>query len=59
MSVFFYEYGQDTLCSEKDQLSYGPMEDVMSTVDDPNILLEILAHHSSYMKNKPLENQKV
>ncbi|KAG0732748.1 hypothetical protein G6F23_014014 [Rhizopus arrhizus] len=33
------------------------MEDVMSTIDDPNIVLETLVDHSSYMKNKPLEKQ--
>ncbi|KAG1140088.1 hypothetical protein G6F37_011249 [Rhizopus arrhizus] len=33
------------------------MEDVMSTIDDPNIVLETLVNHSSYMKNKPLEKQ--
>jgi hypothetical protein len=32
------------------------MEDVMSTIDDPNIVLETLVNHS-YMKNKPLEKQ--
>jgi hypothetical protein len=31
------------------------MEDVMSTVDDPNIVLKTLTNHSSYMENKPLE----
>lgn len=31
------------------------MEDVMSTVDDPNIVLKSLTNHSSYMENKPLE----
>ncbi|KAG2237223.1 hypothetical protein INT48_006627 [Thamnidium elegans] len=31
--------------------------DVMSTIDDPNIVLETLVNHSSYMKNKPLEKQ--
>ena len=33
------------------------MEDVMSTIDDPNIVLETLINHSSYMKNKSLEKQ--
>lgn len=27
----------------------------MSTVDDPNIVLETLPHHSSCMENKPSE----
>jgi hypothetical protein len=33
------------------------MEDVMSSIDDPNIVLETLVNHSSYMQNKPLEKQ--
>jgi hypothetical protein len=33
------------------------MEDVMSTIDDPNIVLETLVNYSSCMKNKPLEKQ--
>lgn len=31
----------------------------MSTIDDPNIVLEILVNHSSYMKNKSLENNQL
>lgn len=33
------------------------MQDVMSTLDDLNIVLETLVNHSSYMKNKSLEKQ--
>ncbi|KAI9027546.1 hypothetical protein CLU79DRAFT_739675 [Phycomyces nitens] len=33
------------------------MKDVMSTIDDSNIVLETLANYSSCMKNKPLEKQ--
>ncbi|ORE13568.1 hypothetical protein BCV71DRAFT_188914, partial [Rhizopus microsporus] len=43
--------------NENGQLTYDPMKDVMSTIDDPNIVLETLGNHSSYMKNKPLEKQ--
>ena len=35
------------------------MEDDMSTIDNPNIVLETLVTHSSYMKNKPLEKQPI
>jgi hypothetical protein len=35
------------------------MEDIMSTIDDLNIVLETLVNHSSYMKNKPLENNQL
>lgn len=39
------------------------MEDAVSTIDIPNIVLEILVSHSFYMKNislqkQPLENKK-
>ncbi|KAI8645011.1 hypothetical protein BD408DRAFT_412490 [Parasitella parasitica] len=34
------------------------MEDVMSIIDDPNIIFETLVNHSSYMKNKLTENKK-
>ncbi|KAI7893350.1 uncharacterized protein EV154DRAFT_501746 [Mucor mucedo] len=33
------------------------MENVMSTIDDPNIVLETLVNYSSCMKSKPLEKQ--
>ncbi|ORE10766.1 hypothetical protein BCV72DRAFT_198873, partial [Rhizopus microsporus var. microsporus] len=52
---FFYEDGQNNIYNENGQLTYDPMEDVMSTIDDPNIVLETLVDHSSYMENKPLE----
>ncbi|KAI7888331.1 uncharacterized protein EV154DRAFT_517971, partial [Mucor mucedo] len=54
---FFYEDGQNNIYNENGQLRYVSMEDVMSTIDDPNIVLETLVNHSSYMKNKPLEKQ--
>jgi hypothetical protein len=53
--LFFYEDGQNNIYNENGQLTYDPMEDVMSTIDDPTIVLETLVNHSSYMKNKPLE----
>ena len=52
---FFYEDGQNNIYNENGQLTYDPMEDVMSTIDDPTIVLETLVNHSSYMKNKPLK----
>ncbi|KAI8881843.1 hypothetical protein K501DRAFT_161239, partial [Backusella circina FSU 941] len=54
---FFYEDGQNNIYNENGQLTYDPMEDIMSTIDDPNIVLKTLVNHSSYMKNKPLEKQ--
>ncbi|KAG0738811.1 hypothetical protein G6F62_007891 [Rhizopus arrhizus] len=39
---FFYEDGQNNIYNENGQLTYDPMEDVMSTIDDPTIVLETL-----------------
>ncbi|KAI9483972.1 MAG: hypothetical protein EXX96DRAFT_520719 [Benjaminiella poitrasii] len=55
--LFFYEDGQKNIYNKNGQLTYDPMEDVMSTIDDPIIVLETLVDHSSYMKNKPSEKQ--
>ncbi|GAA5810720.1 hypothetical protein MFLAVUS_004146 [Mucor flavus] len=49
--------GQSNIYNENGQLTYDLMEDVMLTIDDPNIVLETLVNHSSSMKNKPLEKQ--
>ncbi|KAI9471858.1 MAG: hypothetical protein EXX96DRAFT_465265, partial [Benjaminiella poitrasii] len=54
---FFNKNGQKNIYNENGQLTYDPMEDVMSTIDDPNIVLEALINHFSYMKNRPLEKR--
>ncbi|KAG1471356.1 hypothetical protein G6F56_002169 [Rhizopus delemar] len=57
MNSFFYGDRQNNIYNESGQLTYDLMEDIMSTIDDPNIVFETLVEHSSYMKNKPLEKQ--
>ena len=40
--TLFYEDGKNNIYDEDGQLTYDPMEDVLSTIDDPNIILETL-----------------
>ncbi|KAI8091992.1 hypothetical protein BDF21DRAFT_410654, partial [Thamnidium elegans] len=42
---FFYEDRQSNIYNENGQLTYDLMEDVMLTIDDPNIVLETLVNH--------------
>lgn len=51
-TLSFYKDGQNNIYDEGGHLKYDPIEDVMSTVDDPNIVLETSTHHSSCMENK-------
>ena len=45
-SFFFYKDRQNNIYNENGQLTYDPMEDVMSIIDDPNIVFETLVNHS-------------
>ncbi|KAI7897754.1 uncharacterized protein BX663DRAFT_444391, partial [Cokeromyces recurvatus] len=57
--LFFYRDGQYKIYNEEGQLTYNPMEVLISIIGDPNIVLETLTDHSSYMKNKPLKKKQI
>ncbi|KAI8070246.1 hypothetical protein BDF21DRAFT_344764, partial [Thamnidium elegans] len=46
---FFYEDGQENIFNEK---VYDPMEDVLTHVDDPNIVLETIPSRQTYLSVK-------
>ncbi|KAG1092608.1 hypothetical protein G6F42_019158 [Rhizopus arrhizus] len=54
-SVFYYEDGQDNLYDENGMKVDDPMEDVLTEVNDPNIVLETLTNQKTYFDQKPLE----
>lgn len=43
-NVFYYEDGQDNLYDEQGMRVYDPMEDVLTEVNDSNIILETLTN---------------
>ncbi|KAG1474713.1 hypothetical protein G6F56_000181 [Rhizopus delemar] len=52
MSTFFYEDGQDNIYNEQGEIVYGPMEDVLTQIDDPNIILETITSQKTYLSVK-------
>lgn len=54
-SKFYYEDGQDNGYDEQGNITYDPMEEVFTQIDDPNIVLEILTSQTEYYKKKPAE----
>ncbi|KAG1140518.1 hypothetical protein G6F37_009010 [Rhizopus arrhizus] len=54
-NVFYYEDGQDNLYDEQGMRVYDPMEDVLTEVNDSNIILETLTNQKTYFDQKPLE----
>ncbi|KAG1039067.1 hypothetical protein G6F43_012583 [Rhizopus delemar] len=44
-NVFYYEDGQDNLYDEQGMRVYDPMKDVLTEVNDSNIILETLTNH--------------
>ncbi|KAI8064107.1 hypothetical protein BDF21DRAFT_346911, partial [Thamnidium elegans] len=50
---FFYEDGQGNIFNEEEKV-YDPIEDVLTHVDDPNIVLEIITSRQTYLSvNRP------
>ncbi|KAI8082094.1 hypothetical protein BDF21DRAFT_338477, partial [Thamnidium elegans] len=54
---FFYEDGQENIFNEKEKV-YDPMEDVLTYVGDPNIVLETITSRQTYLsvKRPPKKN---
>lgn len=52
MATFFYEDGQENLFNELGEKVYDPMEDVLTQIDDPNIVLETITNRETYLNAK-------
>ncbi|KAG1607144.1 hypothetical protein G6F46_012510 [Rhizopus delemar] len=52
MTTFFYEDGQENLFNEHGEKVYDPMEDVLTQIDDPNIVLETITNRETYLSAK-------
>jgi hypothetical protein len=50
--LFFYEDGQENIFNEEGEKVYDPMEDVLTHVDDPNIVLETITSQQTYLSVK-------
>jgi hypothetical protein len=44
MNSFFYEDGQENIFNEQGKKVYDSMKDVLTQVDDPNIVLETITY---------------
>jgi hypothetical protein len=51
MNTFFHEVGQENIFSEGEKV-YDPMEDVLTHVDDPSIVLETITSRQTYLSVK-------
>ncbi|KAI8085257.1 hypothetical protein BDF21DRAFT_336529, partial [Thamnidium elegans] len=49
--LFFYEDGQENIFNGGEKV-YDPMEDVLTHVDDPNIVLETITSRQTYLSVK-------
>ncbi|KAI8884497.1 hypothetical protein K501DRAFT_128299, partial [Backusella circina FSU 941] len=52
MSTFFYEDEQENVFNEQGEKVYDLMEDVLTQVNDPNIVLETIISRETYLKTK-------
>jgi hypothetical protein len=54
-TTFYFEDGQDNVYNEQGKKVFDPMEDVLTQVTDPNIVLETVTNRKSYLSNlKPV-----
>ncbi|KAI8088588.1 hypothetical protein BDF21DRAFT_485362 [Thamnidium elegans] len=51
MNTFFYEYGQGNIFNEEEK-AYDLMEDVLTYIDDPNLVLETITSRQTYLSVK-------
>ncbi|KAI8095681.1 hypothetical protein BDF21DRAFT_329360, partial [Thamnidium elegans] len=48
---FFYKDGQGNIFNEEEKV-YDPMEDVLTYIDDPNLVLEAITSRQTYLSVK-------
>ncbi|KAI8095867.1 hypothetical protein BDF21DRAFT_329678, partial [Thamnidium elegans] len=48
---FFYEDGQENIFNEKEKV-YDPMEDILTYIGDPNLVLETITSRQNYLSVK-------
>lgn len=47
MTILFYEDGLENLFKEHGEKVYNPMKDVLTQIDDPNIVLETITNRET------------
>lgn len=52
MSTSFYEDGKDNIYNEQGGIVYDPMEDVLTQIDDPDVILETITSQKTYLSVK-------
>lgn len=58
--LFFHEDGQENVYNDLGIKVFDPMEDVLTQITDPNVVLETIATHSSYLEaRKSIEEKNV
>ncbi|KAI7866248.1 hypothetical protein BDF14DRAFT_1695012, partial [Spinellus fusiger] len=45
---FFYD-GQDNIYNEQEEIVYDLMEDVLTQIDDPSVILETITSQKTYL----------
>lgn len=58
-NTYFYAVGQDNLYNDQGVKVYDPMEDVLTQITDPKIVLETVTNQKSYYKLKPPEKMVI
>ncbi|KAI8046950.1 uncharacterized protein B0P05DRAFT_567468, partial [Gilbertella persicaria] len=49
-NTFFYENGQENVYNDLGIEVFDPVEDVLTQITDPNVVLETIATQSSYLE---------
>lgn len=58
-SAFFYEDGQENVYNEQGIKVFDPMEDILTQITDPNIVLETITSQSSYLETRKSIEEKI
>jgi hypothetical protein len=58
-NIFFYEYGQENVYNEQGIKVLDPMEDVLTQITDPNIVLETITLQNSYLETRKSIEEKI
>lgn len=59
-TIFFYEDGQENVYNDLGIKVFDPMEDALTQITGPNVVLEIIATQSSYLEaHKSIEEKNV
>jgi hypothetical protein len=58
-SAFIYEDGYENVYNEKGERFFDLMEDVLTEISDPNVILDNITSQKSYLRISNLQRKKL